>query len=112
MTRRPKILANLVIVTEVQSALAASGSWAQTVAVYPEMLKSSLRNALAACGVQRIVSLGGATMDPDLATPQDGMELLRRMCKWVVEETPTQATGGCGAVNNAWDGHNIQWSSV
>jgi acyl-CoA reductase LuxC len=79
-------VANFIVVSSLDAVLCAIGPWAQTVVVYPATLKRTLRDSLALHGVQRIVSPGGATMDPDLNTPQDGMEILRRMCKWVVEE--------------------------
>jgi hypothetical protein len=81
-------VANIVPVSSVEAALAPIGSWAQTVTIYPESFKNALRDRLACHGAQRIVSLGEATIDPRVAAPQDGMELLPRMCKWVVEETP------------------------
>jgi hypothetical protein len=79
-------VANFIVGASLDVILASMGSWAQTVAVHPATLKRTLRDRLACHGAQRVVSLGGATMDPALATAQDGMELLRRMCKWVVEE--------------------------
>ena len=36
---------------------------------------------------QRLVSLGAAALFEDAATPQDGIEPVRRMCKWIVEQT-------------------------
>ena len=79
-------VANIIPVKTVDAALAAVSSCAQTVCVYPQALQHSLRDRLALHGAQRIVPVGGASMDPDLACPQDGMELLRRMCKWIVDE--------------------------
>jgi len=82
-------VANIVPVASVEQALAAVGSWTQTVSVYPDAFRDELRDRLACQGAQRIVPLGAAMMDPEIVTPQDGMELLRRMCRWVVDESPT-----------------------
>jgi hypothetical protein len=42
---------------------------------------------LALAGVQRIVTLGGAAANGNnQAIPQDGVEVLRRMCRWIVDE--------------------------
>lgn len=79
-------VANIITMPGIDGVLAAIGTSSQTVTVYPEALKRALRDTLACCGAQRIVPLGCATMDPQLAAPHDGMELLRRMCKWIVEE--------------------------
>jgi hypothetical protein len=62
-------------------------SMAQTCGVYPASLRESMRDALALAGVQRIVTLGGAAANGDNQTiPQDGLEVLRRMCRWIVDE--------------------------
>ena len=34
-----------------------------------------------------ILSLGAAALFEDAATPQDSIEPVRRMCKWIVEQT-------------------------
>ena len=57
----------------------------QTIGVYPESLKKKIRNQLAFYGGQRLTSLGYAA-HLSLATPQDGLEPTRRMCKWIFEE--------------------------
>jgi Acyl-CoA reductase (LuxC) len=60
----------------------------QTVGVYPAARKVDLRNALAAAGVQRVVTLGNAI---GLATagqglPHDGSYPLQRLMRWVTDE--------------------------
>jgi hypothetical protein len=37
------------------------------------------------------VSLGYAFNGPGLVGPQDGIEPLRRMCKWIIAEQPNAA---------------------
>jgi hypothetical protein len=62
-------------------------SMAQTCGVYPASLRERLRDLLALAGVQRVVTLGGAAANGDNQTiPQDGIEVLRRMCRWIVDE--------------------------
>jgi hypothetical protein len=60
-------------------------AYTQTIGIYPESLKESLRDALGLHGAQRLVSLGFAA-DPNLALPQDAIEPMRRMVKWIVDE--------------------------
>jgi len=53
--------------------------------LYPESLKEQLMDSLVAKGVQRFVSLGKSPFAlPGL--PQDALELMRRACKWIVDE--------------------------
>ena len=66
----------------------------QTVGIYPERLRHTMRNALALAGVQRMFPLCGvestkqATEDgtelPGM--PHDGIEPMRRMVRWVIDE--------------------------
>jgi hypothetical protein len=58
----------------------------QTVGIFPESLKEQLRDKLPLFGAQRMTSLGYAC-SPATAMPQDAIEPLRRMCKWIVEES-------------------------
>jgi hypothetical protein len=78
-------IANLVPVDDLATAVLSTNAYTQTVGVYPEELKADLRDDLALHGVQRLVSLGHA-VEASWATPHDGMEPLRRICKWVVDE--------------------------
>jgi hypothetical protein len=42
---------------------------------------------LAFQGAQRVVSLGGAWFVNGGTERQDGIETVRRMCKWIIDET-------------------------
>jgi hypothetical protein len=78
---------NLVPVSDLGAVVERVSSMAQTCGVYPESLRESMRDALALAGVQRVVTLGGAAANGDNQTiPQDGIEVLRRMCRWIVDE--------------------------
>ncbi|MFX1283271.1 MAG: acyl-CoA reductase [Promethearchaeota archaeon] len=76
---------NLVPVDELQTVVQSVNAYTQTVGIYPERLKQQIRDDLVRSGVQRIVSLGYAAT-ASFATPQDAIEPLRRMCKWVMDE--------------------------
>jgi hypothetical protein len=78
--------ANLVPVDDLTQVTGAVTAYTQTVGIYPDSLKEELRDRLPLFGAQRLVSLGFASR-PSLATPQDGMEPMRRMCKWIVDES-------------------------
>jgi hypothetical protein len=79
-------VANLVPIDTVEEAVRSVTAYTQTVGVYPDSLRRSLRDRLAHHGAQRIVSLGYATGRWANVGPHDGIEPLRRMCKWVVDE--------------------------
>jgi hypothetical protein len=81
-------VANLVPVDRPGDALAAVNASTQTIGIYPESLKETLRDGLGLQGGQRLVSLGYAA-DPHVALPQDAMEPMRRMVRWVVDEQCT-----------------------
>lgn len=57
----------------------------QSVGVYPESLKEQLMDSLVARGVQRFVSLGKTAFTLP-GVPHDALELMRRACKWIVDE--------------------------
>lgn len=78
-------VANLVPVDSLERATRAMNSWTQTVGIYPESLKRELRDVLPLHGAQRLTSLGYACHVTS-AAPQDAIEPVRRLCKWVVEE--------------------------
>jgi Acyl-CoA reductase (LuxC) len=78
-------VANLVPVDGVDQVTAAVNAYTQTIGVYPESLKRSLRDTLPLFGAQRLTSLGYAC-SVTVAMPQDGIEPIRRMCKWIVDE--------------------------
>lgn len=83
-------VANIVPVDNYETPVRAVTAYTQTIGVYPESLKERLRDRLALHGAQRIVSLGGAAL-PHTIGPQDGIELMRRMCKWIVDESRTES---------------------
>lgn len=79
-------VANVVPVDSIDKVTEAVNSYTQTIGIYPESLKRRLRDTLGLFGAQRLTSLGYACSVP-IAAPQDGIEPIRRMCKWIVEES-------------------------
>jgi len=79
-------VANIVPFDSLETPIHAVTAYTQTIGIYPESLKSAIRDRLVFHGAQRLVSLGYATQVtfPGL---QDGIEPLRRMCKWVTDES-------------------------
>lgn len=77
--------ANIVPVDTVMDIAKGVDTYTQTVGVYPESLKKELLDILPLYGAQRFCSLGAA-IKGTFATPHDGMEPVRRMCKWVYNE--------------------------
>jgi hypothetical protein len=78
---------NLVPVEDLAPVFERISSTTQTCGVYPPELRVALRDQLALAGVQRVVTLGGAAANGDNQTiPQDAIEVLRRMCRWIVDE--------------------------
>jgi hypothetical protein len=84
-TRLDHRTANIVPVDNLAQVLGGVDAYTQTVGVYPEAFKDGLLDVLPAYGAQRFVSLGSALRGV-VATPQDAIEPLRRMCKWIVNE--------------------------
>jgi hypothetical protein len=96
-------VANVVPVDSIEKVTEAVNAYTQTVGIYPESLKHELRDTLPLFGAQRLTSLGYAC-SVAVAMPQDGIEPVRRMCKWIVEEecdpdvvTPLWRISGVGA---------------
>lgn len=79
-------VANLVPVDDIDRVTRAVNAYTQTVGIYPESLKRALRDRLPLFGAQRLTSLGYAC-HVATAMPQDAIEPVRRMCKWIVDET-------------------------
>jgi Acyl-CoA reductase (LuxC) len=79
-------VANVVPIDDPHDAVRAMNAYTQTVGVYPETLKEELRDVLPLHGAQRLVSLGYAA-HPSVALPQDAIEPVRRMVKWIVDES-------------------------
>ncbi len=78
---------NIVPIDTVETAVRSVNAYTQTVGIFPEALKAKLRDRLAFQGAQRIVSLGGAATMQHNMEKQDAIEPVRRMCKWVTEES-------------------------
>jgi hypothetical protein len=76
---------NLVPVDDLEIPVRSVTAYTQTIGIYPDALKRELRDRLAFHGAQRFVSLGYAAR-MSYAGPHDGIEPLRRMCKWIIEE--------------------------
>jgi hypothetical protein len=58
----------------------------QTVGIYPEFLKEKLRDPLVARGVCRFISIGH-TVDYAIGGPFNSYEIMRRACRWVLDES-------------------------
>jgi hypothetical protein len=78
-------IANIVPVDSIDKVTAAVNAYTQTIGIYPESLKRQLRDTLPLFGAQRLTSLGYAC-SVAIAMPQDAIEPIRRMCKWIVDE--------------------------
>jgi acyl-CoA reductase-like NAD-dependent aldehyde dehydrogenase len=78
-------VANIVPVDSTEQVTEAVNAYTQTIGIYPESLKRELRDTLPLFGAQRLTSLGFAC-NVAIATPQDAIEPIRRMCKWIVDE--------------------------
>jgi hypothetical protein len=83
--------ANLVPVDSLDEVMNAVDAYTQTVGVYPESLKNELKDRLPLHGAQRIVSLGYAAV-MKWAAPQDAIEPLRRMGKWISNQIASPET--------------------
>jgi Acyl-CoA reductase (LuxC) len=77
---------NVVPVDDLEIPIESVTAYTQTIGIYPDAVKEQIRDRLAVHGAQRIVSLGYACKAA-MAGPHDGMEPLRRMCKWISDET-------------------------
>ncbi len=80
-------VANLVPLDSAGQATRYVNAYTQTIGIWPDSLKEALRDDLAWQGAQRLVSLGGTYLLGSPSTPQDGIEPVRRMCKWIVDES-------------------------
>jgi hypothetical protein len=84
---------NLVPVADVDRVPAWLSEATQTVGVHPPALRERLRDALTLNGVQHVkalrTTLDGLAVDDGsrtLALPHDGMEPMRRMVRWAIDE--------------------------
>jgi hypothetical protein len=85
-------VANVVPVDSIEAALDHLTIHTQTIGIYPESLKAAVRDRCALRGGQRIVSLG-FTSSGVFAGPHDAIEPLRRMLRWIRDDTVQQHTG-------------------
>jgi len=79
---------NLVPVDTLDEVLDAVDAYTQTVGIFPESLRKVVRHKGALHGGQRFVALGYAFNGPGLVGPQDGIEPMRRLVKWIISEEP------------------------
>ena len=79
---------NLIPVDTVEEVLEVIDAYTQTVGIFPESLREVVRHKGALHGGQRFVSLGYAFNGPGLVGPQDGIEPMRRLVKWIISEEP------------------------
>jgi hypothetical protein len=85
-------VANVVPVDSVAEALGYLTIHTQTIGIYPDSLKAQVRDECAFRGGQRIVSLGHAT-SMGLTGPNDALQLLSRMVRWIRDDTLEQPAG-------------------
>jgi hypothetical protein len=78
-------VANFVPVDGIGDVLRFVDAYTQTVGVYPEALKAEIRDTIPLYGAQRLVTLGYACTG-SVGDPQDSIEPVRRMAKWIVDE--------------------------
>ena len=78
--------ANLVPVDRIDETFGFMNAYTQTIGIFPESLKLELRDLLPLYGAQRLVTLGYANAGSSAALPQDAMEPVRRMVRWIVDE--------------------------
>jgi hypothetical protein len=78
-------MVNVVPVKRLEDAIRYVNIATQTIGVFPSDRKLGLRNALAAAGAQRIVTLGSAGMI-EAGLPHDGFLPLSRFVRWVNDE--------------------------
>lgn len=83
--------ANLVPVDSLDEVMDAVDAYTQTVGIYPESIKNELKDRLPLFGAQRIVSLGYAAAMKWQA-PQDAIEPMRRMGKWISNQIASPET--------------------
>jgi hypothetical protein len=79
---------NLVPVDTLDEVLEGVDAYTQTLGIFPESLREVVRHKCALHGAQRFVSLGYAFNGPGLVGPQDGIEPMRRLVKWIISEEP------------------------
>ncbi|MEA3133881.1 MAG: hypothetical protein QOG17_1727 [Gammaproteobacteria bacterium] len=78
-------MVNVVPVKRLEDAIRYVNIATQTIGVFPQERKLTLRNALAAAGAQRVVTLGTAGV-MEAGLPHDGFLPLSRFVRWVNDE--------------------------
>jgi Acyl-CoA reductase (LuxC) len=79
--------ANFVPIESIDDLLLGIDAYTQTIGVWPESLKSELKNVVPLYGAQRLVTLGNALYNgPLVGLAHDAIEPVRRMCKWIANE--------------------------
>ena len=79
---------NLVPVDTLDEVLDVVDAYTQTVGIWPPSLHETVRHKGALHGGQRFVELGFVFNGPGLVGPQDGIEPMRRIVKWIISEEP------------------------
>ncbi|MDB5724198.1 MAG: Long-chain-fatty-acyl-CoA reductase [Novosphingobium sp.] len=79
---------NMIPVDTLDQVLEVVDAYTQTVGVWPENLWEVVSHKGAIHGGQRFVELGYGFNGAGLVGPQDGIEPMRRIVKWIVRETP------------------------
>lgn len=91
-------IVNLVPLPEITRVLQWINDSTQTIGIYPDSLRVKLRDDLALHGAQRTIALGGTLFDTSstitrleaaqtAALPHDGIEPMRRMVRWVIDQS-------------------------
>jgi hypothetical protein len=79
---------NMIPVDTLDEVLDVVDAYTQTVGIFPKSLHDTVRHKGALFGGQRFVELGYAFNGPGLVGPQDGIEPMRRIVKWIISEEP------------------------
>jgi hypothetical protein len=79
---------NIIPVDTLEEVLDVVDAYTQTVGVWPDKLWEVVRHKGALHGGQRFVELGYGFNGAGLVGPQDGIEPMRRIVKWIVSERP------------------------
>jgi len=85
--------ANFVAVDSIDDILRGIDAYTQTIGVWPEKLKDELRNVVPLYGAQRLVTLGNALYHGPFYKVHDGIEPVRRMCRWMADEISEDVWG-------------------
>jgi hypothetical protein len=91
-------IVNLVPVADITRVVQWVSESTQTIGIYPDSLRVKLRDDLALHGAQRTIALGESLFvlsssdtkqmaAQTAALPHDGMEPMRRMVKWVIDQS-------------------------